>query len=326
MIGLVNNMPDAALRTTERQFRELLAAASRNFTVALRLFSLPEIPRAYLGRSYLRQHYDDIGELWANDLDGLIVTGTVPRARVLADEPYWRTLTRLVDWAEDHTVSTIWSCLAAHSAVLHTDGIARYAVGEKLSGVFECVKVAYHPIVAGAPPRWCIPHSRYNEVPETALVSKGYRTLSRSKEAGADVFIIQRKSLFVFMQGHPEYDAGALFREYRRDVGEFLSGERDIYPEMPRCYFDATTTAAFEAFRERALRCRDLALFSSFPSMSEGKLAHSWQETAVSLYANWLSYLMERRTQDLQPARLRISAPRSGERIDREQRKQWRCL
>src|SRR5262249_48843278 len=146
------------------------------------------------------------------------------------------------------------------------------------------------------------------EVPEKLLISKGYRILSRSKEAGADVFIIQRKSLFVFTQGHPEYDAGALFREYRRDVGEFLSGERNVYPEMPRCYFDAETTAAFEAFREQALRCRELSLFSSFPSMPEGKLAHSWQETAVCLYANWLSFLMERRTQDLHRARLRISA------------------
>ena len=42
--------------------------------------------------------------------------------------------------------------------------------------------------------------------------------LSRSPVAGADLFIKQRKSLFVFLQGHPEYDPGSLLREYQRDA------------------------------------------------------------------------------------------------------------
>src|SRR5215471_7871933 len=140
IIGIVNNMPDPASRTTERQFRELLAAASRNVTLRLRLFSLPELPRAEAGRSHIDQHYEDISELWASQIDGLIVTGTEPRAHFLTDEPYWRALTKLIDWAECHTISTIWSCLAAHAAVLHLDGIIRCAVGEKLFGVFNCEK------------------------------------------------------------------------------------------------------------------------------------------------------------------------------------------
>ena len=45
VIGLVNNMPDGALKTTERQFRELLCAAAGKMPLRLRIFSLPEALR-----------------------------------------------------------------------------------------------------------------------------------------------------------------------------------------------------------------------------------------------------------------------------------------
>ena len=272
VIGLVNNMPDAALQTTERQFRELLFASSHN-SVRLRFFSLPELPRAEAGRSHISQHYEDISELWTSHLDGLIVTGTEPRAAALADEPYWPTLTKLVDWADDHAISTVWSCLAAHAAVLHIDGISRRAFREKLSGVFDCTKATDHTIVEGAPSRWRVPHSRYNELPEDALASSGYRILSRLSGTGADMFVKQRKTLFLFVQGHLEYDPGALLREYRRDVRRFLAGERDTYPEMPCGYFDEDAAAAFAAFRRQALGNRGIDLLLSFPvAIAERKI------------------------------------------------------
>jgi homoserine O-succinyltransferase len=299
VIGLVNNMPDAALQTTERQFRELFFAASHNLAVRLRLFSLPEVPRADAGRSHVSQHYEDISELWASHLDGLIVTGTEPRAPALPDEPYWPTLTKLVDWAEDHAISTVWSCLAAHAAVLHIDGIGRRAFPEKLAGVFDCTKATDHPIVVGAPSRWRVPHSRYNELPEEALVSRGYRIVSRLPGTGADMFIKQRRSLFLFVQGHLEYDPGALLREYRRDIRRFLSGERDSYPEMPRGYFDEDAAPALAAFRRQALGNRSIDLLLTFPAIAEGKLTHPWLGPAVRIYANWLSYLVEQRSRSL---------------------------
>src|SRR5215471_17397553 len=114
-IGLVNNMPDAALQSTERQFLGLLHAAAEDIPVRLRLFTLPGVPRSQIGRQYLRSGYRDIGELWSSHLDGLIVTGTEPRAPSLPDEPYWGSLCTLIDWAQQNTISTIWSCLAAHA-------------------------------------------------------------------------------------------------------------------------------------------------------------------------------------------------------------------
>jgi homoserine O-succinyltransferase len=309
-IGFVNNMPDAALRTTERQFRELLSAASETTPINLRFFSLPELPRSEAGRQHINQYYEDVGELWASQLDGLIVTGTEPRAPDLRDEPYWNSLATLVEWAENHTISTVWSCLAAHAAVLEMDGIGRRQLPQKLSGVFNSGKAVDHPILAGSPSRWRVPHSRHNEVPEEELVANGYCIVSRSPEAGADIFIKQRKSLFVFVQGHPEYDPEALLREYRRDVGRFLSREREGYPEMPRDYFDEKTSAALIEFRDLALRDRNIDLLEKLPlARGEGKMPHPWRESAVKLYSNWLSYLTNRRAEARWPDKVSVAAP-----------------
>ena len=73
------------------------------------------------------------------------------------------------------------------------------------------------------------------------------------------------RSLFVFFQGHPEYDTDTLAREYRRDVGRFLRGERDNFPATPRGYFNDRATAAAEDFRVRALRGRHAGLIGEFP-------------------------------------------------------------
>src|SRR5215471_15538770 len=95
VIGLVNNMPDAALQNAERQFCSLLSAAAGGIPIRLRLFYLPEFQRQNWDRSLGDHGYEDIRELWTAHIDGLIVTGTEPRAAALADEPYWAILTKL---------------------------------------------------------------------------------------------------------------------------------------------------------------------------------------------------------------------------------------
>jgi len=298
VIGLVNNMPDGALKTTERQFRELLKAAAGNIRVQLRLFSLPEAPRGQASRAYIAENYENFSTLWTSRLDALIVTGTEPRAPFLAEEPYWQSLTRLVDWAQENTTSTIWSCLAAHAAVYHLDGIARERFPEKLSGVFDCVRTGDHRILADAPDAWRIPHSRSNDLPAAALTAAGYQILSTSAVAGADMFIKHGRSLFVFLQGHPEYDADSLLREYHRDVGRFLRSERDAYPQMPQGYFAAAAARQLAAFRKRALIERHIDLLEAFPAVdAHAAPAQPWRAQALRVYANWLALLAQSRLQ-----------------------------
>ena len=66
------------------------------------------------------------------------------------------------------------------------------------------------------------PHSRWNEVRADALTSCGYEILTQSAEAGVDLFVKKKRSLFVHFQGHPEYGARTLLKEYRRDIKRFL--------------------------------------------------------------------------------------------------------
>ncbi len=290
-IGLINNMPDAALDPTVRQFRALLGAAAHDFDVRLTLYTLPEVPRSDRGRQLLTG-YRGIDELWNRRLDGLIITGAEPRAADLADEPFWNSLTRVLEWAEGHTHSTILSCLAAHAGILHLDGIARRPLGDNRFGVFECVRVTEHPLTKSAPARLEMPHSRWNEIPEEALLACGYRVLTRSADAGVDAFIKERKSLFVFFQGHPEYDATTLLLEYRRDIGRYLRRERETYPTMPQGYFDRETVDALNALQERALADRREDLLAEFPTATAaGKLKNNWRPTAERLYRNWLQYI-----------------------------------
>jgi homoserine O-succinyltransferase/O-acetyltransferase len=84
-----------------------------------------------------------------------------------------------------------------------------------------------------------MPHSRINDLPVPSLTACGYRVLTRSAAAGVDAFVGRETepSLFVFFQGHPEYDADSLLRKNRRDVGRFLRHERERYPAPPHGYF-----------------------------------------------------------------------------------------
>jgi homoserine O-succinyltransferase len=293
-IGLVNNMPDSALQATERQLLALLDAAALGMTVRLTPYALPDVPRGSSGRCHINS-YASINDLWNSTLDGIIVTGMEPCAVNLIEEPYWKSLTQLMDWAEENTSSSIWSCLAAHAAALHTDGIQRYRLSTKRSGIFDCMRASNHQLTASATDRFPMPHSRWNDLREDALTASGYTILTRSA-AGVDSFAKQRKSLFVFFQGHPEYEADTLLLEYRRDVKRFLKGESNTYPTMPQNYFDDKTAAAWANLREKALSGRREELIVELPAPpAPGAITNTWRVDAVRLYRNWLLHMSERK-------------------------------
>jgi homoserine O-succinyltransferase len=320
-IGLINNMPGAALEATERQFSALLDAAAHGIVVRLTLYAMPDVPRTEAGRRHVSSFYSDIGELWNNHLDGVIVTGAEPRALSLKDEPYWGSLTTLLEWAERHTHSAVWSCLAAHAAILHLDGIGRRPLKNKRFGVFECAKVSNHPLAATVPSRLQMPHSRWNDIAEDDLTTCAYHILTRSEDAGIDSFVKPGNSVFVFFQGHPEYDADTLLLEYRRDIRRFLRRERDSYPSMPQGYFDEDTVDVMTALRERALSNRREELLADFPTaLVAGKVPNTWRSAATRLYRNWLLYLSAQKERHMRASqgrreRQRVSKPQTEPRL-----------
>jgi homoserine O-succinyltransferase len=291
-IGLINNMPDSALQATERQFMQLLRAAAGNVPIHFHCFSLPSVNRSQLAQSRIDRQYTDIAELGRLQIDGLIVTGAEPNATTLSEEPFWQDLTDIVDWAETNTRSTIWSCLAAHAAVLHLDGIERQRLNAKCSGIYDCFGVTEDWLIQDAPSPLKISHSRLNELRASDLVARGYQLLTCSPEAGVDIFAKQLRSRFIFFQGHPEYDALSLQREYLRDISRFLAGERDTYPAVPVGYFDIATENRLARFEQRARAERKLPLSVALPHLTlRPDIAPGAAATAI--FGNWLEFLSE---------------------------------
>lgn len=296
-IALINNMPDAALDDTASQFVELLDSAAGDIPVHIEFYSLPEIPRSDRVRQHINASYHDVRDLPDRQFDALIVTGTEPHEPDLRDEPYWRTLVDVFDWAERNTVSTILSCLAAHASVLHSDGIERHLLRGKRFGVFEERKMLDHPLMADVSDRIRTPHSRWNELREDELVSCGYALLTKSQESGVGLFVKQkRKSLFVHLQGHPEYKAQTLLKEYRRDIKRFLRQERETYPTMPCGYFNAPVTKLLTDFQEQALSHPNENCLTFFPDVVIAEtLQNTWHSAGARIYRNWLQYVVSRK-------------------------------
>jgi homoserine O-succinyltransferase/O-acetyltransferase len=297
-IAFVNNMPDSALEDTEIQFFDLLDAAAGDIPVLLSLHSLSGVPRGKRGQQHVGSFYRDADELLDGQFDGVIMTGTEPRQPNLRDEPYWSALTNVLDWAESNTVSTVLSCLAAHAGVLHSDCIDRRPLSDKQFGVFDFAKASNHSLTSGTGERIRFPHSRWNEVQADALAACGYTLLTQSVEGGVDSFVKKKKrSLFVHFQGHPEYGAQTLLKEYRRDIKRFLRKERETYPSMPRGYFDPASARLLSDFREAVLSNQREELIEGFPEASlAGTLQKTWHSSAKTIYRNWLHYVVSEKS------------------------------
>jgi homoserine O-succinyltransferase len=311
-VALVNNMPDAALEDTELQFFDLLDAASGDVPVVVKLYSLTGVPRTDRGMRRLNSFYYSLDDLWDSQVDALIMTGTEPQQSNLRHEPYWRNLANVLDWAERNTLSTVLSCLAAHAGVLHSDGIERHRLSDKRFGVFEFPAASDHALIRSLGPTIRFPHSRWNEVRPDALESCGYRILTRSDDAGVDCFVKRKKeSLFVHFQGHPEYQAHTLFKEYRRDIKRFLRHERETYPTAPIGYFGNEATKCLVEFRQKAIANRSEEVMSdSSETLLPSSLQNAWRSSAVKIYSNWLALISERKAEEFSYAPVRIR--RSG--------------
>jgi homoserine O-succinyltransferase/O-acetyltransferase len=291
-IALVNNMPDSALKATERQFMRLVQSAAGKTGVHFHCFALPTVARSKQAKDHIDKEYVDIAELHRLNIEGLIVTGAEPLAATLQEEPYWREFTDLIDWARANTRSAIWSCLAAHAALLHLDGIERKRLPQKCSGVYDCARTPNDWLTNDLPPSIKVSHSRLNEVRESDLVTSGYQILTRSEQAGVDIFARDFESRFIFFQGHPEYDALSLQREYMRDIARFLAGERKDYPAIPVSYFDTETEEVLADFQQRAHAHRKVELAAELPGLTlrQGVPAGG---AATTIFRNWLDFLKE---------------------------------
>ncbi|MDA0679294.1 MAG: homoserine O-succinyltransferase [Proteobacteria bacterium] len=290
-IGFLNMMPDAALAATEQQFIRMVGNANPIAQFFVYPFSLPELNRDAEAKAHIAQHYFDFDQLKEQGLDALIITGANVANPSLDQEAFWDPLMKIAHWAEDNVASVLCSCLATHALLKHHYGIDRRRLPRKQWGIYNHkVKVPNHPLVRDVNTRFDAPHSRYNEITEEQLEAAGLAVLATSDHAGVHLAVSPDMFRVVYFQGHPEYDAVSLLKEYKREVLRYFKGERDDGPRYPENYLPPEAeeiTKRYFAEAHNALK-RGLKL----PDFPEAELAtlvdNTWGDTGKAIVNNWL--------------------------------------
>ncbi|MDX1519681.1 MAG: homoserine O-succinyltransferase, partial [Gammaproteobacteria bacterium] len=253
-IGLLNMMPDKALAATERQFFRLVGESNQIAQFYVHPFTLEELERSPEGQAHVDNYYEKFSNIRNDGLDALIITGANVIGRELSVQPFWKPLIDIIDWAWENVTSTLCSCLATHAVLQFRYGLNRRALPEKRWGVYSHNVVdTYHPLVTGMNTRFDVPHSRFNQIDSIQFREAELRVLVESETAGVHLGVSEDGFRLVFCQGHPEYDAISLMKEYKREIGRYINGERDDYPVFPENYFDVLSGAILEEYRDRVI-------------------------------------------------------------------------
>ena len=232
-VGLLNMMPDAAFQVTEQQFIRLVGGSSQPARFYVHCFTVPGLARGGATQAYVTQHYEDIASMYRDGLDALIITGANVANPHLEREPFYQPLTEVIGWANENVTSVLCSCLSTHALMKFLHGIDRQLLPRKQWGVYSHrVVVPNHPLLRGVNTRFDVPHSRYNAITREHFREAGLSILIESAEAGVHGAVSGDQFRCVYFQGHPEYDANSLLKEYKREILRYFAGERDL-PAFP---------------------------------------------------------------------------------------------
>ncbi len=290
-IGLLNMMPDAALAATERQFFRLVGESNQIAQFYVHPFTLKELARGAEAQAHVAQYYEPFEQIREQGLDALIISGANVTQPDLALEPFWKPLIKVIDWAYANVASTLCSCLATHAVLQFRYGQKRRHQGFKRWGVYSHRVVdRKHPLVNDVNTRFDVPHSRFNDVARAQFEAAKLRILVESEIAGVHLATSEDGFRIVFFQGHPEYDTVSLLKEYKREIGRFVKGERADYPPFPENYFTLKSQGILEEYGERLRAAKSQrAPLPEFPeSLLAGQLDNTWHDTAEAVINNWV--------------------------------------
>lgn len=295
-VGLLNMMPDAALEATERQFLRLVGASNPIAQFRVHPFTLDSIPRGPEARAHIRRHYEPFAAIRERGLDALIVSGANPVCPELADEPFWGEFVELIRWSHERVTSTLCSCLATHAVLLARHGVRREPLAHKRWGVYaHAVTDTTHPLVSGVDTHFEVPHSRGNDIPRAAFERVGLHVLMEGEVAGVQLATSADGFRTVFLQGHPEYDAVSLVKEYKRELGRRARGETEAWPPFPHGVFDRHSMAVLDEYRSRVEAA--LEAKAKVPPFPEAylvpRLRNTWLDSGKSLVGNWLGLVYQ---------------------------------
>ncbi len=295
-IGLLNMMPDAALEATEKQFFQLIGESNPIAQFFVHPFTLDELERGDKARAHIDKYYEPFDKLREEGLDALIITGATPVHPDLAQEPFWRPLAEVVEWAYENVTSTLCSCLATHAVLQARHDTPRQPLGFKRWGVYpHHVIDRHHPLVNDVNTQFDVPHSRFNEITREAFEKAGLHVLVESERAGVHLATSADRFRMVYFQGHPEYETISLLKEYKREVMQYAVGNRSDYPPFPDNYFSAREQAIFNEYRDRldAALGNDVDLPPFPEELVTPRLHNTWHDTAEAIVGNWIGMVYQ---------------------------------
>lgn len=298
-IGILNMMPDAAVKPTENQFLLPIHQSATTLQVIPHFISIPGIEREGKAADYVKREYETFEQIQEAGLDGLIITGANLPHPDLSQNAFWPHLTKVMDWAEQNVTSTLYSCLSTHAYMLHKHGEKRTPLDAKRWGVFEHeVTNPMHPLTTGMDTVFVIPHSRWNDISAEQFERNGMRVLVNSEEAGVHMVTSKDGLRMVGWQGHPEYDTVSLLKEWQRDLGLYHSGEKKSEPPFPAHYLRGKGLSLAEEFRAKAERGQ------YYDPENKGKLPpdleraiidntpNRWSSARRALLSNWIGAVL----------------------------------
>ena len=295
-IGFLNMMPDAALAATEQQFIRMVGNANPIAQFYVYPFSLPELNRGEAAQAHIAEHYFGFDQLKEQGLDALIITGANVSNPSLDQEAFWDPLAEVVGWAEDNVASVLCSCLATHALLKHHYGINRQPLPRKQWGIYSHkIRMPDHPLLRDVNTRFDAPHSRYNEITEKQLEKAGLTVLAASDVAGVHLAVSPDLFRAVYFQGHPEYDAVSLLKEYKREVLRYFRGERDNGPRYPENYLAPEAGDVAKRFFTDAQNAAQRG--DELPDFPDAELSalvdNTWGDTGKAIVNNWLGLVYQ---------------------------------
>lgn len=233
-IGLLNLMPAATYQQTSHQWLDPLVTTPAQ-AVNIRFDDDPRIGNSRASEALINQN-TPFSDAANEGLDALIITGANLERKAdssrlpFSEIRYHSQLTEVIDWARQHTKLTIYSCLASHIALNHIFGLERDISTEKHFGVYQH-DVVNNSLATIGMDAFTAPHSRWGNISAKLLTDVGVEVVAISEEAG---WLLaeganEAGGIDLYVQGHPEYEACDLDKEYKRDLGQSAMPE-NYYP------------------------------------------------------------------------------------------------
>ncbi len=172
---------------------------------------------------HMQAFYRDFEKMADEKFDGMIITGAPVEHLEYEQVNYWEEVSGIFDWARTHVTSTLYICWAAQAGLYHHYGVPKYALSEKMFGIFPQTPLCPSlPIFRGFDDVFYMPHSRHTELRrEDILAVPELSLIAESPQSGVGM-VMARGGREIFITGHSEYSPYTLDTEYKRDLGKGL--------------------------------------------------------------------------------------------------------